>query len=157
MSDEPVAWRYKTIGSEYWNYTGNSADAHWCSGPRKCVETLYASPQPVAIKELEWRDDPGNDKDFHTIHANPPLAYYQIWWFRSGPYWLKQSAPSPVKYDTLDLAKAAAQADYDRRIRTALAIPQGDMVLAWTLFGPTNFEATTPRGAYHAWTDDAGV
>lgn len=41
---EPVAWRWKTIGSELWNYGENEADAHWCSGPRKLVQPLYTSP-----------------------------------------------------------------------------------------------------------------
>lgn len=73
--------------------------------------------EPVAVKPLEWRGSWG------THSADTELGAYEIKprydgaadWF--APDQRKHWAPSATE------AKAAAQADYEARIRSALALP----------------------------------
>ena len=83
--------------------------------------TRAALPSP-AIKPLVWRPHPG---DIHAV---------EIWSSSDigGPYCIEHRSHADVydlwlpeattadRHDTLDAAKAAAQADYEARIRSAL-------------------------------------
>lgn len=67
----------------------------------------------VAVKALEW-----NDNNIGVSYADTPFGRYRAtnsgWWFGADHL---TYAPSK------EAAKSAAQADYDRRIRSALAAP----------------------------------
>lgn len=78
------------------------------------------------VKPLDWHHQ--NRDDITRYFANPPFAEYIITWAASGydlfiGFWGSAAEPRPRPFETLDAAKAAAQADYDRRILSALDLP----------------------------------
>jgi hypothetical protein len=109
-------------------YVVESGEYFWggTSDPRKRAELLVfpvedpvAALRPagdsgeVAVKALEW-----NDNNIGVSYADTPFGRYRAtnsgWWFGADHL---TYAPSK------EAAKSAAQADYDRRIRSALAAP----------------------------------
>lgn len=124
----PVAWRYRRTawGAEYWHYFTHEprrkqADEVW--------EPLYASPAPDAVepsvKALEWDDD-GDWWGFYARKS--PVGIYNVARSRAETDGVRHSewfTSYPGK-EALTLhpneaeAKAAAQADYDARVRSAL-------------------------------------
>ena len=99
----------------------------WMTGPdplsgdglERVIEKRLARLRPagdsgeVAVKALEW-----NDNNIGVSYADTPFGRYRAtnsgWWFGADHL---TYAPSK------EAAKSAAQADYDRRIRSALAAP----------------------------------
>jgi hypothetical protein len=70
--------------------------------------------QTVQVKPLEWRAQGG------AWNAETPFGLYDI--AKYGKYWAVYLHNSLVaEPDSADAAKTAAQADYDARIRSALA------------------------------------
>lgn len=114
---EPVAWRYRSDGKAIWNY---------CEGsyPRgvgaEIVQPLYASPPSagVKVKPLEWQ---ACQNDIH--HANPDWLFCGYVIARTGERvtWRPSESDEWRESASLDEAKAAAQADYEARIRASLA------------------------------------
>lgn len=119
---EPVAWRYgykdgevvAWIGVEFFNPA---------RGENIVAEPLYAAPPAVAVKALEWVDVSGGciahtpfgtcDARFN-MHGTDTRQYEMI----------PAGGTLPVSFhDSLEAAKAAAQADYEARVRAALASP----------------------------------
>lgn len=74
---------------------------------------------PVAVKPLEWRTVGKTDHVAETLFGN-----YEIWPHRAtdidGASVWRFGDKSGESAETLDAAKAAAQADYEQRIRSAL-------------------------------------
>lgn len=123
---EPVAWRWR------WGKLGG--DQPWHLSPTKPgpfredgyeVEPLYTHPASppvggaVTVKTLEWVEDgdghwkaPALTGTYHIVHKPGDLFQLRMSW-------------SLMLYDaqcrSLDAAKAAAAADYEQRILSALA------------------------------------
>lgn len=80
-------------------------------------EQQVASRPPV-VKTLMWVAGDDITRDKESWHASDGFGgYYTViegWWSHG-------SFKEPRVEDNDDLAKAAAQADYERRIRSALA------------------------------------
>jgi hypothetical protein len=80
----------------------------------------------IAVKPLEWRDN----------EAQSPVGHYRVQrlddkWepLRNGDYMLPKHGGVVKAFDTFDQAKAAAQADYESRILSALT-PHGEEAAA---------------------------
>lgn len=86
-------------------------------------------PQPVQIKALEWREHP-NSFPAPLWTAQTPFGFYnleEISASDSPAYEVRLHAHHFVAgKESLDEAKAAAQADYESRIRSALSSPPSD-------------------------------
>ena len=85
--------------------------------PPACF-AAQANAQPVAwaVKPLEWRR--GYCDERVTIEQASSEGLYQVRAL-DGEVWL-DAARQATRYATAEAAKAAAQADYDQRIRSAL-------------------------------------
>lgn len=131
---EPVAWRWRWANKYYWKPLGMNASteasrADFIRDQEKAgpvvVEALYLAspinpvPAGVGVKALEWRELP-----LGGYAAEPPLAgYYNVYPAQRGWIWTRNgggNAPPYTQFATSDEAKAAAQADYEARIRSAL-------------------------------------
>lgn len=131
-AQEPVAWRYRMSGwgEEYWHYFTNEPRS---KDDDEIWEPLYAAPQPAHgtsatergpdVKALEWvksqnmADEPqwqthGSALNYCITLKHRPGIGEQFRLFETGGW-----------FPTMDEAKAAAQADYEQRIRSALATP----------------------------------
>jgi hypothetical protein len=77
---------------------------------------LSASDDGVVVKALEWRGE------YACFNASTVVGVYVITEYKGMKQPFKLECPSilSVHFDTLEAAKAAAQADYQRRIRSAL-------------------------------------
>lgn len=128
---EPVAWLWTN------EYGKKVADVFMPSSLTNAVPLYAAPPAPtaspacdgeMAVKPLEWQEtegnyegqtvwSPGNDIWPCWIVKNPGSRY--VWCEEIG---IEMVPASPIQgsYDTLDEAKAAAEVDYERRIRSAL-------------------------------------
>jgi len=71
----------------------------------------------VAVKPLEWEPDP----DFGGLKSGEYRVRAGIW--THGYYWTKDDYEAQTGFEDQDEAKAAAQADYEQRIRSALVSP----------------------------------
>lgn len=124
---EPVAWRYRAKGDEEWR----DATLVEPSKDHKHIvsEPLYAAPPApaVAVKALEWevgeQVEPLHKADFYTIEGQ----------YRQGYALHTAGLPGVTWYGSLEEAKAAAQADYEARIRSALSAQVQDVGVDATL------------------------
>lgn len=130
---QPVAWRRD------WNFKGNRCLSDftddpelaeiWRGHPQTDVVTpLYATPPasagPAAVKALEWRVT-----DYGDIIADSVVGRYRLGKVSANtnyrldlPYPAGSlEKPAPDYYWPEHEAKAAAQADFERRIRSTLA------------------------------------
>jgi hypothetical protein len=116
---------------------------------------VFASRTPnteTVVKALQWQDTSGQDEDggYDVIGASAdhPLAHYWITYadMRRDEIWLVMRDRGVVigHYMTMAEAKAAAQADFDQRIRSALASP------------PSPAEVTEPEPVAWQWSDFSG-
>ncbi|MGQ3080640.1 MULTISPECIES: hypothetical protein [Rhizobium/Agrobacterium group] len=144
---EPVAWQprykqevidhHKSIGSDLCEYamtvypTKEQAQGYGYGG-YEC-RALYAEPQPapsVAVKDLEW--SPRNDQPQYEVCADTPFGRYKT--SNKGEYGFGWMQPRQTVWSgflpTLEEAKAAAQADYEARIRSALSAQVQDVAVA---------------------------
>lgn len=106
------------------NHHGHDHELHglpgWLADTQRDIEAAAAAlphmrpaAEPVAIRALEWA------QDGDTLVANSIVGRHQVFendgqiWWSIGHLWFGDNA-------TLEAAKAAAQADYEARIRSAL-------------------------------------
>ena len=71
----------------------------------------------VRVKPLEW----GRDADVGCFYAGPSWLEYEIYEETDGTCNLQFPGATVGRYHTLEAAKAAAQADFEARIMSALA------------------------------------
>lgn len=128
---EPVAWtnaanlaQLEEHGSLYFACMNHQNTAEWNI-------PLYASPphpsrtreaEGVAVKPLEWASEPP-----YSVARVPNLRLFYsteaVWTERKFHYVELSGGFASGRFDTVAEAKAAAQADYEQRIRSALASP----------------------------------
>lgn len=108
------------------------------------------APQPapsVAVKELEW--SPRNDQPQYEVCADTPFGRYKT--SNKGEYGFGWMQPRQTVWSgflpTLEEAKAAAQADYEARIRSALSA-QVQGVAGWQSMGTAPKDGTVIQ-AWH--------
>lgn len=90
---------------------GNFAAVHERTAESK--ETLA-----VKVKPLEWR---GPERGFYEADVLGETVHIMVILYNEpGRFVLHPCTNDRQKFDTLDAAKAAVQADYERRIRSAL-------------------------------------
>lgn len=102
-----------------WTVAGHikDADPEWLR-QASFATILDRPPQPsLRVKTLEWRD--GYRDAGCRITQVSPIPFYQIREL-DGVVWLDVDNHQTI-YPSVDLAKAAAQADYESRIRAAVA------------------------------------
>lgn len=86
-------------------------------------------PVAVKVKPLEWEQPDGPEGTAWIGHGTDMCQYYIRFDTETASYWLPGEPPrsndddSGQEFLALDEAKAAAQADYERRILSALASP----------------------------------
>ncbi|TIL54350.1 hypothetical protein [Mesorhizobium sp.] len=98
--------------------------------PAAIIAAALTAPVPVAVKGLEWIYGEGNHEGQQVWHAGDPWLFWIVKNTGSDKFvWCETLnmdgfvPASPVRgsFDTLEAAKAAAHADYEARIRSALA------------------------------------
>lgn len=102
---------------------------------RAALTAALSDKQAVEVKALEWHGDGDCYAFAEVTHTSYSIA------FEEGRYWANWNVALPP-FDTLDDAKAAAQSDYDQRIRAALvAVPavEPDWWLVTTEMGKVIF------------------
>lgn len=92
------------------------------------ADNKNASPS-VAVKPLDW--SPRNDQPQYEVCADTPFGRYKI--SNKGEYGFGWMQPRQTVWSgflpTLEKAKAAAQADYEARIRSALSAQVQDVAV----------------------------
>lgn len=95
----------------------------------------------VSVKGLEWYKADGDWWGNSDVGVGYHIAGRGARWVLSFP----SPLPRSERFDSLDLAKAAAQADYEARIRSALSpavsVPEGVLVPVWVLKAVTEIAA----------------
>ncbi len=147
---EPVAWinqqelRYLEMvsGNSGW---GNHLRSVTLGGEEEGRSPLYAKPPApsVAVKALEWREDwGGSDDDIVKWVADTPWGrvFASVAGYRNDEG-KSYERHADVPDDLRDRLQAAAQADYEARIRSALSAQVQDVA------GIEN----PSRDAYRAW------
>jgi len=85
---------------------------------------LAQAGQPVAVKALEWR---GPDCGFYEADTiGGVVRIMDGLRDEPGRFIYNPASGNRTKFDTLEEAKAAAQADYERRILAVLLPPGGE-------------------------------
>jgi len=123
----------------WWNKPGantNEGYDDWAAGEGKplvaALSCLAGEGWRPKVKRLEWEYGVGNCKGQQVWHTGNPWLFWIVKNTNSDEYvWcetlnLEGFVPaSPVNgsFATLDEAKAAAQADFDRRILSAIDLP----------------------------------
>lgn len=106
----------------------NAFDAGYAAAERALAERAGG----VKVKALEWDR---RSVDGSNEYADSLLGEYQAWAIGgSGYFYRKAFATGQLAGDTIETAKAAAQADYERRILSTLepAAPEGRQeAVAW--------------------------
>ncbi|MGN6146289.1 MAG: hypothetical protein ACTHOP_22170 [Mesorhizobium sp.] len=95
------------------------------------LRPLYTHPAPsgqvVAVKPLEWKFSQGIGRgsvdSWRAEHAFPNVDEYKIFCTPNGFEWHLAGVSPWETCESLEAAKAAAQADFERRILSALAHP----------------------------------
>ncbi|MGO4316660.1 hypothetical protein [Agrobacterium sp. MCAB5] len=93
------------------------------------IRPLYAAPPAppapsVAVKALEWAEGP--DGSYMEV-SESILGTYRVWEINGMACVSLEGGPGRISGATIPEAKAAAQADYDARIRSALAAQVQDV------------------------------
>lgn len=105
----------------------------WINRAEAAERALAERPRGVKVKSLEWDR---RSVDGSTEYADSLLGEYQVWAIGgSGYFYRKAFATGQPAGDTIETAKAAAQADYERRIRSALEPAAPERVPALTQVG----------------------
>lgn len=76
----------------------------------------------VRVKPLEW----GYDADLWCFYAGPAWLKYEAYEEPEGACTIQFPGATFGRYHTIEAAKAVAQADYEARILSALALPAPD-------------------------------
>lgn len=128
--------------SNRWSVGCDNADEPTCMGYQslttfarrseavKAWNTRAAAPgEPCAVKPLEWQESDGNISGQKVWSSGDPWVFWIVKDSHDADYvWCENfniegwCPASPVRgtFKSLDAAKAAAQADYEQRIRSAL-------------------------------------
>lgn len=139
----------------------------WDNGAEIAAAILSLSPSPtgglVAVKPLEWRGPYGTTSSAGTI-----IGGYEVWKHPRNDSWVMQKGFSDTFHPTEEAAKAAAQADYEARIRSALVLPappaDGEKKLptahasdasTWDLDANNGGSARSMGGKF--WTEGGGL
>lgn len=118
-----------------------------------------AAPQPVqavAVKALEWVETRDGVYEIGA-RAETPIGSYSAWYFRlhTDPpkdcFGWQGPRSKDIETESYEAAKAAAQSDYDQRIRSALATPPHTQEAGTAAPQP----ATPSHGADTSATDPA--
>ncbi|RWR28803.1 DUF3850 domain-containing protein [Sinirhodobacter populi] len=118
--------KVQTLGTEGHAYrAGKLAGAEIRRAERDALRAQVEAMR-VTVKSLVW-EGPDENGDFHADHA---FGSYEVYRAVSG-LWLSRDGVYSGRYQTSDLAKAAAQADYDARIRAALSTPAAAAPQEW--------------------------
>jgi hypothetical protein len=153
--NEPVEWQVeKAARAIHWEQYEDPAQAehewnHWAGSAdyaRKLARSALRAasiPAPerskgemgVMVKPLEWVD---GERGFPT-DANTIIGRYRVWDFdgEDSHYMRPEDRAGLYVGGNLDHAKAAAQADYERHIMSALSVPEppspasGQEPVAW--------------------------
>ncbi len=112
--DAPEHW---LSGSDAGHEGENSAPVEAAAAFRAIVAERQAG---VQVKPLVW-GDPGESE----FWANHPFGWCEVIDTDRG-FYATQSGVEIGRFNTAELAKAAAQADYEARIRAALKGPNDD-------------------------------
>jgi hypothetical protein len=138
VSDERLTELAK--GYETWANTNSAQpqiDRDTASALRELI-ALRANGVKVkaAIKPLEWKPSIEGHASGQWFASSLLGEYYTYMHMPTGRAWLKGPDGVADFHDTIDLAKAAAQADYERRIRSALSVPDSPspasgQIVAW--------------------------
>lgn len=87
------------------------------------AEAKSQEPEAVAVKPLEWYEEPLRSPDQPAWNADSPVGAYRV--FKA--WWGKENKDGWIGngefHHTEAAAKAAAQADYEERVRSALIRP----------------------------------
>lgn len=124
---EAVAWRYwrPAFRDGVWSFLTRE-DFERVGGVAGAEPLYLAAPPPpvaVTVKPLEWEVEAlsRRQKEPKFWYAETAIGGYTI--EKKNKFWLGRPIPDSAKnvyYDTLEAAKAAAQADYEQRIGSAL-------------------------------------
>lgn len=132
QGDAPVAWRYEIQrgpnGETAYAWVYDEKNEMVCTAKTyhaKQIVDAMGRPQPapafgVEVKPLVW-DRTNSDGTIHIATAIP--GEYWAWELAGYGYWSWGSLSGREVHGGLDGAKAAAQADYEKRIRSALRAP----------------------------------
>ncbi len=142
---EPVAWQWRQSYAGTWGYWNDCGllptdQQKWIDLAKKLpnevqVRPLYAAPpaavqEPVAVKALEWSDpaEPNETCRYNHVIAKAVFVYSIEWkaWKKYDAFTVYRDGEFLDSLATLDDAKAAAQADYESRIRSALSTSTSD-------------------------------
>jgi hypothetical protein len=107
-------------------YYGNKPDAIAAWNRRVVLDELDASKARIAeVKPLEWGAPYTDPSGYLSVRSNHTLVgVYDVYSLKTdSKFRLEQGGKSFGSFDTIDAAKAAAQADYNARILSALAPP----------------------------------
>lgn len=97
--------------------------------------------------EMFWKQDEGRRETAKTVLGETYHVSSEGWWF---PLWNLNEC------DGIDAAKAAAQADYEARILSALE-PQQEEAVAWVPVNPQTRQYSLSEAVSHFrqdWADD---
>ncbi|WP_199091584.1 TFIIB-type zinc ribbon-containing protein [Bosea sp. ASV33] len=127
-------------------------------GEITCPECGYDAPAPAPsgsggrVKPLEWQPTSSG----FCWHAASAVGRYFIEERHSDFRWNVEGWPGEWAVNTLDEAKAAAQADYEARIRSALAndaSPRGEAVVwQWRMKNPVDGSMSEWRDGKHGFS-----
>lgn len=141
-TSQPVAWLSFVDGEP--QLTGDEAALLELKRSGPGPYALFASPpsqgEQVAVKGLEWGEcainrwggfDIPASHGLAVAYAKTPIGTYAIVKGSQGRFeaWLRDEQVSGA-YDAKGEAKAAAQADYEQRIRSALTSPAPSLVVS---------------------------
>lgn len=123
---EPVAWTHP-IQLQNLKREPHASAVMWGEGNKRINIPLYAEPieATIKIRALEW-----NQHRTSTWYAESIIGAYGVW---EGHYQPPGGYGGITAGSTVEEAKAAAQADYERRIVSAFATrpsPSGEAVEA---------------------------
>lgn len=100
-----------------------------CEDAAQALIALRPSPssdERVKVKALEWERQSPPTTDIHE--AKTPFGIYNVWGTGINHLWDFEGGLPRGYYRELDEAKAAAQKDYETRIRSALDLPGDERV-----------------------------
>lgn len=144
---DPVNWL--SIACTVWMAKGNETMVDFIDAALSAVPPQGRGQEGVSVKALEWTED-----EFGNWHADTDLGreFIQIWRETGSETRVYGQGGS---FDTLDAAKAAAQADFERSVRSCLTDTPKPGVSADDLEVLADEIARTRRAAARTQNDDA--
>ncbi|MBD9540150.1 hypothetical protein IB276_11865 [Ensifer sp. ENS04] len=128
---KPVAWTTKG-NLDGVKESPREAGAIWGEPNGKICVPLYArSPDQSSGSGVKPLSFDRKSVDGSIEIADSVLGEYWAWDICGSAYWSNGKLPGVKAGDNLDAAKAAAQDDYEARIRSALSTPADSEPVAW--------------------------